>query len=38
MWFELRNEAIDEDPNLEKKLSMQKDQFRINMGKNRSNR
>jgi phage terminase large subunit len=38
MWFELRNEAIDEDPNLEKKISMQKDQFRINMGKNRSNR
>lgn len=38
MWFELRNEAIDEDPNLEKKISLQKDRFRINMGKNRSNR
>lgn len=38
MWFEIRNEAIDEDPNLEKKLGVQKDQFRINMGKNRSNR
>ena len=38
MWFEIRNEAIDEDPNLEKKLGEKKDQFRINMGKNRSNR
>ena len=38
MWFELRRDAIDEDPNYEKTISMQRDRMRSNMGKNRSNK
>jgi len=36
MWFELRKEAIDEDPNMEKTISMQRDRMKMNMHKNRS--
>ena len=38
MWFELRRDAIDEDPNMEKTISMQRDRMRSNMGKSRSNK
>lgn len=37
-WFELRKEAIDEDPNMEKTISMQKDRMRMNMNKTRTNK
>lgn len=37
-WFELRKEAIDEDPNLEKAISLQRDTLMMNTRKNRSNK